>query len=32
MDKNNSYLGGASKQKPFFQKIFPKRHIHAPNI
>ena len=32
MGKNDIYLGGTSKEMPFFQKICPKKRTHASNI
>ena len=31
-DKNDVYLGGASKQNAIFQKICSKKRTHAPNV
>ena len=32
IDKNDIYLGGASKQNTLFQKICPKKCTHTPNV
>ena len=32
MEKNDIYLGDASKKMPLFQKICPKKCTHASNI
>ena len=32
IDKNGTYLKGASKQNALFQKICPKKCTHSPNV